>query len=243
MDLSKYGLSTYESAAYTMLVRSGLSTAHEISGISGVPDGKIYPILRSLERKGFVKLYAGTPKRFVAIDPKIAIEESVRKKQEEMLRIKDHAQHIIKELGAMSAKKESEPLDSVHIIEGYKNYLNLSVELHKKAKKHWYSISRIPLYQPHLESYTSCVKRKVDVRILTALTPDNEKNLIHWKKTGARLRITGFLPTRFSVIDDTDVVIRISGEKRYLALWIQNPSLAASMKRYFEILWQEAKKV
>jgi len=44
-DLSPYGLSSYESKAYLILVREGACSASEASKKSGVPYGKIYPVL------------------------------------------------------------------------------------------------------------------------------------------------------------------------------------------------------
>ena len=85
------------------------------------------------------------------------------------------------------------------------------------------------------------MKRGVTVKIITTITDLNKNNLAEWKKTGAEIREIAQLPGRFSVMDDTDVIIRISGEGKYLALWVQSPSLAKSSKKYFNFLWEQAK--
>ncbi|MBU4456782.1 MAG: hypothetical protein KKA65_04735, partial [Nanoarchaeota archaeon] len=124
MGLKKYGLTEYESKVYIALVKQGLSSAYEISKKSTVPYGKIYPVLASLEEKKFIRKLSGKPQRFVALDPKLVIEEQVRKKEQELLMFKQQSEKSIKELGSLSQKKYEEPLENIRIIEGYKNYLN-----------------------------------------------------------------------------------------------------------------------
>ncbi len=243
LSLKEYGLNQYENDSYLVLVREGISTASQICAKSAVPHGKIYPILQSLERKGFVKLYDGTPKRYSAVDPKIIIEEVIRKKEQEVHESKERSKKIMQELGELSLRKPKEPLEHIKIIEGQKNYLNLSVSLHGKTKNEWCTISRLPLYKPHLDAYRDCIARGIRVRVIAKITDANRKNVIEWKKLGVELRELDTLNSRFSIMDDTDVIIRLSGEERYLALWIKSSSLAFGTKKYFEFLWAQAKEV
>lgn len=243
MDLKEYGLNNYESKAYVTLIREGICTAPLLSKKSSVPHGKIYPILESLEEKGFVKKYEGKPKRFIAVEPKIVVEEVIRKKEQNLKELKNKSIKLMQDLGSVAGRKSNEPLERIRTIEGYKNYLNLSVTLHEKAQKEWLSISRIPVYKPHLDAYRNCIKRGVNVKILTSLTDYNEENLKQWKETKASIRKLDFLPGRFTVIDDKDVIIRISGEGKYLALWIQSQALAKSAKNYFNYLWKKGESL
>ena len=240
-ELQSLGLNAYESAAYIALVREGISTALEISTKSAVPHGKIYAVLAVLEQKGFVKKFEGAPVRFLAVEPKIIIEKVLHRKEVEMSDLKQRSEKLIVALQALNVKKPTEPLEKIKVIEGYKNYLNLSVSLHEKAKREWCTISRIPIYKPHLDAYKKCVKKSVSVKVLTTITELNKNNLAEWKKTGAEIREIAQLPGRFSVMDDTNVIIRISGEGKYLALWVQSPSLAKSSRDYFNFLWEQAK--
>ncbi|MBI1968418.1 TrmB family transcriptional regulator [Candidatus Woesearchaeota archaeon] len=79
-DLSAYGLSSYESKAYLTLVREGACSAPEVSKKSGVPYGKIYPVLDALEAKGFLTVSGSRPKRFIAVEPQIIFEAVMQKK-------------------------------------------------------------------------------------------------------------------------------------------------------------------
>ena len=240
--LEKQGLTKYESRVYISLVKEGLSTAHQISQKSKVPYGKIYTVLASLVEKGFLKNFEGVPQRFQALDPTIVINHNIRKKEEELNTFKEQSKKLIRGMGELSNKKK-EPMDKVKTIEGYKNYLNLSIELHNKTKKRWYTISELSTYKPHIDVYKECIKRGVKVKILVSLPEANEEKIKIWKETGAELRGVDIYPTKFSVIDDTDVTLRLAKDKKYISLWLKNNALAQIMADYFDNMWKTAKKL
>jgi sugar-specific transcriptional regulator TrmB len=239
--LEPLGLSRYEDTAYVALVRNGLSSAHELAKHSSVPYGKIYPVLAALERKGFVKIYPGRPQRFMAIEPQVAVQQAVRQREAELASLRKRAEVFVSELGTLAARKPAEPLESVRIIEGYQNYLGLSVELHRQAHREWRSISELSLYKPHIDAYRDCARRGLQVRILTSSAEATPEKLAIWRKVGAVIRLTDFMPTKFSVVDDTDVTIRIADRQRYVSLWLRNPSFARSMQKHFDALWKAAR--
>ncbi|MDH5782875.1 MAG: TrmB family transcriptional regulator, partial [Candidatus Bathyarchaeota archaeon] len=53
--LRELGLTQYETRAYLALVDKGVLTASQISEYADVPYSKIYEVLASLEKKGWVK--------------------------------------------------------------------------------------------------------------------------------------------------------------------------------------------
>jgi sugar-specific transcriptional regulator TrmB len=67
--LQKVGLTEYEARAYLGLLRDHLNSATKLSEKSGVPRTKIYSVLESLERKGWIRIYSGIPLLFKAVDP------------------------------------------------------------------------------------------------------------------------------------------------------------------------------
>jgi len=78
---------------------------------------------------------------------------------------------------------------------------------------------------------------------LTHITDENKENLKVWKKLNIEIRNLKSIPSRFTVIDDSDVVLRLSDAKSegYISLHIQNPSLAKTLSSYFDQLWEKAK--
>jgi sugar-specific transcriptional regulator TrmB len=82
--LQKVGLTEYEAKAYLCLLRDHLNTAAKLSEKSGVPRTKIYSVLESLGRKGWVRIYSGIPLLFKAVDPRDVFEK-VKKNYDEFL--------------------------------------------------------------------------------------------------------------------------------------------------------------
>jgi len=73
-----FDLNLYEAKVWTALLARGISTAGELSSISGVPRSRTYDILESLERKGFIVMKLGKPIKFVALKPEEVIERVKR---------------------------------------------------------------------------------------------------------------------------------------------------------------------
>lgn len=67
--LKKLGFTEYEARAYVSLVGFGMATAREIHESSGVPQGRIYSVLRSLSDKNVIEIQNGNPSYFYADNP------------------------------------------------------------------------------------------------------------------------------------------------------------------------------
>jgi sugar-specific transcriptional regulator TrmB len=239
--LRAFGLDSYEARVYAELSRIGTSTSTAVSRASGVPYGRIYPVLYSLEKKGFVRVIEGKPKRFTAVEPRIALAGRVERKARELEALKTEVDSLIPLL-----ERAGEPpaaSESVQVIQGKLGVLNLSVRLHKKAKGEYRSISRLPIYKPHLDAYREAVKRGVKFWVLTPQTDSETVNV--WTKLGVELRYSEDIELRYTVVDKTDVVIRIGSSDRtgYTSLWIQNTALASIMAQNFDRLWKKSKPI
>ncbi|MHC1600873.1 MAG: TrmB family transcriptional regulator [Candidatus Nezhaarchaeales archaeon] len=71
--LKELGLTEYESKVYYALIKNSGLTAEEISKASNVPLTRVYSVLTSLQSKGMVLEISGRPKRFEAVQPKLAL--------------------------------------------------------------------------------------------------------------------------------------------------------------------------
>jgi sugar-specific transcriptional regulator TrmB len=74
-NLEKLGLTENEAKAYAGLVSLKEATAREIHEVTNVPRAKIYEILDTLAKKGYLEVRQGSPTYFRAVDPKEVIEE------------------------------------------------------------------------------------------------------------------------------------------------------------------------
>lgn len=84
-SLKELGLSEYEARAYRSLLDAGPTTAKELSDESGVPMGRIYDVLKSIEGNDLVRTQAASrPKRYVAVDPSTALDRLLATRKREL---------------------------------------------------------------------------------------------------------------------------------------------------------------
>lgn len=83
------GFTEYEAKAYISLIGYGMATAREIHENSGVPQGRIYAVLKSLSDKKFIEIQNRNPSYYYADNPgavlgklKSQINESIDKSTE-----------------------------------------------------------------------------------------------------------------------------------------------------------------
>ncbi len=72
--LKGIGMNLYERKIYLAILAKGIATAGEVSSIAKVPRSRSYDILESLADKGFVVLQPSKPIKYVALEPKDALE-------------------------------------------------------------------------------------------------------------------------------------------------------------------------
>ena len=74
--LEALGLTGKESRAYLALLRNGVSTAQQVSGLLDVQYPAVYRILQSLQSKGWIEVSRERPNRYRARAPRIVAEEA-----------------------------------------------------------------------------------------------------------------------------------------------------------------------
>jgi sugar-specific transcriptional regulator TrmB len=98
-DLRDLGLSEYEARAYRSLLRTGPTTAKELSQVSDVPMGRIYDVLNGLEQHSLVRSQtAGRPKKYAPVEPDTALNRLFEAKREELRTRIDRYEATVAEL-------------------------------------------------------------------------------------------------------------------------------------------------
>ena len=69
LRLKKIGLNEYEARAFLALVGLHEATAREILEAGGIPQGRVYDVLKNLANKGYIEIQSGTPTYYRAVDP------------------------------------------------------------------------------------------------------------------------------------------------------------------------------
>ena len=164
--LKLFGLTDYESKAYTALVLSGPSKAGVLSHESKIPQSKIYEVLENLMSKHLVEMFSGRPKEFKAIPPKSALGSLLDEKEKEFSYLKAQASKIS---SILLPQVKEEVLDGVwtHKGEKWNQFFNRLSEMLENADKYAYAITRDFSWTSRLNSAISkVVKNKIDFRIM-----------------------------------------------------------------------------
>ncbi len=96
----KLGLSAFESKAYScFFIKARRLTAKEVSRYTGIPLGRIYDVMSSLESKGLIRAdRLSNPIRYILNNPKQNLTILLNRKKESMLRELQEDESLIEEL-------------------------------------------------------------------------------------------------------------------------------------------------
>jgi len=131
--LKLFGLNKYEALAYITIVKYAVSSAREISKFSGVPYSRIYDVLDSLEKKGWIFVESGKPLRYKANNLKSILDKIEKQTMKELSETKKIVVDELEPYFAKAVKKVG-----VWIIRDRKKILEKVEEMIKTAKKTLY---------------------------------------------------------------------------------------------------------
>ncbi len=177
-SLSSLGLSKYETKVYLTLISEGVSTAKNISDITGIPYGKVYEIMMSLSNKGFSMVLPSKPMKYKAVSPKQAITSAKKDMEDKFNKIeKDITEH----LGPFAEnKKFTQPKSIFSVINGRSNVVKKTDELIQKAEHNIHiqcsanSLSRLIL---HKESLKKASEKGVKIHVAGAKNNENKNEI------------------------------------------------------------------
>jgi len=179
ISLAELGLNKYEERVYLTLIEEGVSSAKNISDITGIPYGKVYEVMNNLSTKGFLVILPSKPMKFQAVSPKEAVLNAKRGMQERLEKLEGR---MVKELEPVFAKTKKflEPKSLFWTINGRANVNNKIEELIKKSKENINILTsengfkRLVMFSEPLKAAN---KRGVGINISAVLTPTNKQDI------------------------------------------------------------------
>ena len=128
------GLTNSEIKAYIVLLSGGVMEAKSVCQKSGVPFGKIYDVLYSLERKRLVNIQHSRPKKFLAIEPRFAIKNLLEDKEKELHDLTSRASKVEEEFSKIYHVKTMDSLFWSVAVEN-EAIMNLQSKIFDEAKQ------------------------------------------------------------------------------------------------------------
>jgi len=242
-SLREIGLTEYESQAYLVLVSSGEITAGDISKNTSIPYSKVYSVLDSLERKGWIEVRGGRPRQYY---PKAPVEAMNAERSRLEAKFDEHQQLIVGELQPAFEQRKIKEKPEIWIIRGAPNIVSNINEIVVRTKREL--MVALPMIAPAMLSVFSTAlrllrDRQVNVRLLTAR--DSLPSIGEQAANIASIRVRDEMFGGGIVSDGRESLIFLgegTGERQALAIWSDNVGLTMIAKVYFEHLWSTAQE-
>ncbi|MEM3703294.1 MAG: helix-turn-helix domain-containing protein [Candidatus Bathyarchaeia archaeon] len=236
--LRRVGLTDYEADAYLLLLEKGALTAKQISYGAQIPYSKVYQVLNSLEKKGWIESERKRPSRYFPKSPETALKTARTAFENEWLQIE---KTITDELLPIYGKLKTKEKYDVWILRGALNIISKFKEMTKKCRKEM--LVALPFVKEEFLTdfhrlLHSFVGEKVQVRfmMLKGLSENVYNMLLKIGEVRCRTKMFG----GGVISDSSEVLLLFSDEKGEIsAIWSDHPGLAALAKDYFNYLWKE----
>lgn len=237
--LRRVGLTDYEANAYVILLEKGALTAKQISYGAQIPFSKVYQILNSLEKKGWIEVARKRPSKYFPKSPETALKTAKNALENEWLQIE---KTLNDELIPLYEKLKTREKYDIWILRGPSNIIPKFKEMAKKCRQEMLiafpSITEEFLmeFYPLLYSFTGgdlqvrfMVSKGLDENVYKALSKIGEVR--------RRTKMFG----GGAISDSGEVLLLFSDERGEItSIWSDHPGLAGLAKDYFNYLWKES---
>jgi DNA-binding NarL/FixJ family response regulator len=243
-------LTPHDQAVYELLVDGPAMTQAELAA-TVTPSVEVASVMASLETKGLVSRIPGSPARFAAVAPELALE-SLFLEQERKLK---QARSYITQLSARFQRSGTsrDPAELVEIISGRTAIRQRSEQLQRSAKEQFRGVDKPPYtvdsvdnsdQEPvEAEMLRSGVRYRViydtaGLESMHRMRPDLEAGM----SLGEEARVLTNAPTKLIIIDDRVAMIPLEPASASLvSMIVVHPSgLLEALCSLFEDLWRRS---
>jgi len=238
-----FGLTTYETKVYLALIEIGEASTGEILNKANIHSGKIYQILNSLKKKGFVsEVIKNGVRKYFPTEPNEIVDffQEKRKKidnQEQIFR--DILPELNKKIKSAKSKTHIEILTG---LQGMKKAFKKEKERYRKGKT--LCINGITSYAKHPKKFVDFfqynmfpIREEAGV-IVKKIVDKDAKNNVHEKKAQIKFLTYNSMITLSTI---SDLVILSVWTEEPLFFVIESEEVARGFKENFNILWKIAK--
>ena len=261
--LRDLGLSEYEARVYRSLLRTGPTTAKQLSTASGVPMGRIYDVLNDLEAADLVRSQqTGRPKQYAPIEPRTALSRLLDERRRELEHELEQYEATVEELADQLEDPRATDESFWTVAIGPEDTVDLLCERLAAANDRLVMVVAQPSAQFDLGDVgdrvagelEAALDRGVDVSVLvsSSLLEAIPAGLLRKYAAVAdhpdfELRLTDDLAGTFNLVDRTEVCIEVTNPlaagEAFALIALTDPSFAQNVHEEFEPRWEAAEPV
>jgi len=263
--LKEFGLTEYEIKAYLSLLKLDVATADQISNVGSIPLPRVYDTLVELQKKGFVLISKGRPKKFKPQEPKKALKNLIELRKSDFEKniksMEIDSKTIADVLSKVPIEMKVEKENEIWSTEKRSNVRNILDEQKEIAKEEILIFSGDLSWLPETTTIIkAAIKKGVKIRAMVHEPGSKEwsKNIKLARKLGISIRIGYKGLIRGHIIDKKIVSmamkrslkgLNIAGDgkpgldtlDRYELLTSDNPILVEALKENFDFWWEKLK--
>ena len=260
--LKEIGLTEYETKSFLTLLQLGIATAEQISETAGIPLPRVYDTLVELQKKGFVLISKGRPKKFKPNSPKRAFKNFIESKKNEQEKEIKYLKATVKNLENILSKVETIKIREADwglwSIEKRRNIGSILDEQKEMSKKEILIFSGdLSWLGEAMKIIKQAIRKGVKIKTIVH-EPENEelkKNIKMAKKIGMKVKSGYKGLMRGHIIDNKIVSIAIKQTEkglnivgqgrpgsdsldRYELMTSDNPILVKTLRENFDFWWK-----
>ena len=253
--LTAIGFNVYESKAYKVLLSQGLLAASELSELAGIPQGRIYSVLKSLEQKGFCNVFSGPVKKFGAVNPKVAFQGLLQEKE-----------RALKEMEALSCELEEvfenreddqAPLEFIQILTSKQSQVNKFDDLIQRSETTLYSFNKKPYATGFMRKMDEIInasaplrkiiKKGVSVKAIFEAEDHHiqefTRMVSYYQDIGEEIRICDKLPLKMLLSDNKNAMVSMKSlgvtKFKLTSMVVEHSDLTNALTELFEMYWEK----
>lgn len=241
----KLGFSEYESKVLSSFSDLQKATAKEISLGSGVPQNKLYQIIKKFEVLGLLALIPGKLKKYELINLQTFVNTKLKEKESKLKELRENSRKV-------ENLKQGEEDFTFSLIKGQKAIMDKLAENNLKVKKEILGVQRNwVVWGEGLRAMQKAVKKGVKVKQIGIINSETEKRAREWKSIGCEIRKYnpqfGEFPLRFGIFDNKEARITIgkpevSKSENYITIWTTSKPLITLLRKQFLDMWKESER-
>ena len=247
-------MSERQAKVYLALLHRGSASSADLQKSSGIPQTKIYEIVRYLVSQGYCReRKAGHKRTFEAIDPQTALISNVQHLESLIQEIKN----LKEELSEVYAKadKSAVPLEYIEILYGNENIHRHYCQFVNGANKEVLGFGREPyawddkeeLYEQERQLEGVLERGGVSRWVFELRFPDHIPILEYMRslqKKGVRYRVAESLPLKLMIFDRQILLLaeeEPSAQKGELTMSIiRQNTIVCGFQALFEFIWEQS---
>lgn len=255
-ELALFGVTNTQAKIYIGLNVLGVASASEIASLSEVRREEVYRVMPELEKIGLATRKLETPRRFLAIEVKTALETLINIKrkamEKEITNLRQKKVELIAHLKT-TTKSKTEEQNSTEVFSEHMSVMAKLVQMIKKARRRIMLVSSFDevgtVLVRKMEKTIERGKNQISTQIIIDDSWLNETNTLKLMRSKMadkqiELRHVEMLPFNLLIVDEEEAIWgefqpRNAGSKVFLT---NNKAQIDLVKMAFNNLWMQSQK-